>query len=103
MIKLTPVSHGNHNNIHFKFKISKGKEINLITIKLVAFEELGECYVTMVRTPFDLKFINKELILELLTKKVKSFDFDLIFNELDWEQNQQLSTEEIINKFNLKV
>lgn len=95
--KLSPVGHGKHNNIHFKFTIKYKKE-NIISSNIIAFSDTRKAYIISLKTKsIEQYLLNLDNLYKSISKGLSSFDFELVLLE---KQNFE-NTEELLHYLNL--
>lgn len=94
MVKLSPVGYGNHNNLHFVFRIGKPKDC-VVKIKLVGMFDTGKAYITDATFKAKKEYFNLNLIKESIENKLEQFGFTLVFEESHWN-NVRLKTSDIL-------
>lgn len=93
---LFPISHGNHDNLHFIFKVGS-KRKPMINIKIVAFLNTGKAYITHSMYKFPTNLINFKELFKVINECFEKYDMELVVNESDWE-NKNLTTEQLLTK-----
>lgn len=97
MIKLFPLDHGKHDNLHMKFVIGP-KKSPTIRLHIITFFETGYAYIADAMYKLPKEFINFDFLEETLKKKLSAYDFSLeLISPEDWF-NKQVSTNDILQK-----
>ena len=88
--QLIPRGLGNHDNLHFEFKLSENK-INFISIKLTTFTLSGDSYIYKISSKIPLKYLNLDEIFKEISSKLIKYDFNLVvLNRLKFENTEEL-------------
>jgi hypothetical protein len=96
--KITPLSHGQHNNLHLVVKIGRSARNPIIKLKIVGFFDSLNAYIINSNLHIDYQnLLNFDLITEIIQKKLETMDFNLICSQEDFF-NRNLSTLELLNK-----
>lgn len=73
MLKIRPLNHGIHNNMHYLAKDKNG----IITFKIVGFFDNDEAYIMKVTSKIDINLLNIERIYNCLLNELDSIGFNL--------------------------
>lgn len=94
--KLSPVGHGKHNNIHFKFTI-KYQKMNIVSSNIIAFENTGKAYITSLTIKgIEKHIINLDNLYKSIAKGMSSYDFELVI----LDKQKFFNTEELLEYLN---
>lgn len=73
MLKLHPVNHGNHNNIHYIAKDSKKN----VLFKIVCFTDIEEAYIVKPSNKLDESLLDIDSIYTMLSDGLNNIGFKL--------------------------
>lgn len=97
--KPTMLSHGNHNNIHFRVGVGGTKRRPAFSFKVVCFFDTEEAYILNSNIRDNMKcFLNYELIESLVAESIAMLDYTFVRMSTTDLFNRNIKTHHILNK-----
>ena len=99
-VKLAPIAHGNHDNIHFNFYVGSKKN-RVIKAKFVAFSDTGKAYLSHFSSNIPLEFIDIDHLFKTMYEKFATKEYKLqdLSIQLLSERRRAFTTQQLLTLY----